>query len=170
MPHTFEEPPPQPLPPPVGQVDRRALLEAYQDVVRTTKERPSVKRLPAPVRHTFWTVVGLTIAALTAVLVFQPAWMFNRPRAEPPQLQEASLRVRMYVEIDRVARFKELKGRWPVSLLEAGGDTMGLFFERRGEGYVLTGSNGPIALRYTYGSSPEAFLGNSYQLIRGRGK
>lgn len=170
MPQFFDEPPPQPLPPPVGKVDRRALLEAYQEVVRTTKARPSVKRFVGPVRRPFSMAIGLTIAGLTALLVFQPRWMFNRPAPEPPQLQEASLRVRMFVEIDRLDRFKQQKGRWPTDLAEAGGDTVGLNFERRGEGYIMTGSNGPISLRYSYGSSPEAFLGNSYQLIRGRGK
>jgi hypothetical protein len=154
----------------VGKVDRRKLLEAYQEVLRTTKEKPALKRIVAPDRRPYWIAVGLTIAGLVALLIFQPPWVFNRPPAEPPQLREASLRVRMYVEIDRVDRFKEAKGRWPASLQEAGGDTLGLTFERRGEGYILTGQNGPISLRYVYGSSAEGFLGNSYQLIQGRGK
>lgn len=170
MPNTFNEPPPQPVPPPVGKVDRRALLQAYQEVLRTTKERPSLKSIVTPDRRPFWMAVGLTIAALAALLIVQPAWMFDRPPAEPPQLREASLRVRMYVEIDRLERFRQAKGRWPTTLQEAGGDTLGLSFDRRGGGYILSGHNGPIELRYSSGSSPEGFLGNSYQLIRGRGK
>lgn len=166
----FSEPPPEPSPPPVGRPDRRALLQAYQEVVRTTKSRPSVKRALAPDKRPYWIAVSVTIAFLTFLLVFQPPWMFNRPPAEPPQLREASLRVRMYVEIDRVERFKQAKGRLPANLAEAGGDSTSLTFEPRGEGYILSGQNGPIALRYTSGSSPEAFLGNSYQLIRARGK
>lgn len=170
MPHSFDEPRRQPAPPPAGRLDRRALLEAYQEVVRTTKARPSVKRLVAPTRQPYWMAIGVTIAGLAALLIFQPSWMFNRPPAESPQMQEASLRVRMYVEIDRVDRFKQEKGRFPTTLLEAGGDTLGITYDRRGEGYVLSGHNGPIALRFTYGSSPEAFLGNSYRLIQERHK
>lgn len=170
MPHSFNEPPAKPLRPPSGKVDRRALLQAYQEVVRTTKLKPAPKRAEAPDRRPFWIGVGATIAGLVALLVFQPSWLFNRPEPETPQLQEASLRIRMYVEIDRVERFKAAAGRWPTDLLEAGGDSTGLVFERRGEGFILSGNNGIIQLRYQSGSPAEAFLGNSYDMVRGRDK
>lgn len=162
------DPPREPLPPPTGRPDRRALLEAYQEVVRTTRARPSPRRLIVPDRTPFWLGATAIILGLLALLVFQPAWLFNRPPAEPPQLQEASLRIRMFVEIDRVQRFKEAHGRWPVSIVEAGGDSTGLTFEHFGEGFVLSGSNGLMTLRYQSGESPEAFLGNSYQAVRER--
>lgn len=170
MPHSFDDPPAPPHRPPSGKVDRQALLQAYQEVVRTTKRKPAAKRAAAPVRRPYWIGVGATIAGLVALLVFQPRWLFNRPAPETPQLQEASLRIRMYVEIDRVERFKAAQGRWPTDLLEAGGDSSGLTFERRAEGFILSGSNGVIQLRYQSGSPPEAFLGSSYDLVRGRGK
>jgi hypothetical protein len=85
-------------------------------------------------------------------------------------MQEASLRIRMYVEIDRIDRFRGTKGRLPTSLIEAGGDSVGLQYAPRGEGYTLSGRNGIIQLSYTSGTSAEAFLGNSYQLIRERTK
>jgi hypothetical protein len=170
MPEPLNEPPARRRPPSSGRVDRRALLQAYQEVVRTTKRKPTPKKTAGPDRRPFWIAVGATIAGLVALLVFQPRWVFNRPPAEPPQLQEASLRIRMYVEIDRVEHFKALKGRWPVNLAEAGGDSTGLTFERRGQGYILSGRNGVIELRYKAGASPEAFLGNSYEMVRGRVK
>lgn len=128
----FKEPPPEPLPPPVGKVDRRALLEAYQEVIRTTKDKPAVRRETGPDRRPYWLTAGLLIAALSALLVFQPRWMFNRPPDEPPNLKEASLRVRMYLEIDRIERFKQAKGKLPANLPEAGGDSVGMVFEPRG--------------------------------------
>jgi hypothetical protein len=170
MPHSPRHPPPQPPPPPTGKPDRRALLQAYQEVVRTTKEKPARVKAAPPTHRTFWITTGLTIAGLAALLVFQPGWMFSRPPAEPPQLQEASLRIRMFVEIERVDRFKVAKGRLPTSLLEAGGDTTGLRFAPAGVTYTLVGWNGPLQLRYTSDGSAEAFLGNSYQLVRERGK
>lgn len=170
MPRPFNEPPPRRHPPPSGKVDRRALLQAYQEVVRTTKQKPAPKKPEGPKRRPFWIAVGATIAGLVALLVVQPGWMFNRPPAEPPQLQEASLRIRMYVEIDRVERFRAAKGRWPATLTEAGGDSAGLSFERRGDGYIMGGRNGVIELRYKSGTPAEAFLGNSYQMVRGRVK
>jgi hypothetical protein len=168
MPASQFDPPPQPPPPPTGKPDRRALLQAYQDVVRATQERPAPRRLMVPDRTPFWIGVILLILGLIALLVFQPGWLFNRPPAESPQVQEASLRIRMYVEIDRVERFRQAHGKLPVNLAEAGGDSTGLSFEHRGEGYILSGSNGQIQLRYQSGESPEAFLGNSYQAVRER--
>jgi hypothetical protein len=143
------------------------LLEAYQEVVRVTKLPPAAK-IAAPVRRPFWMAMGLTIAGLTALLVFQPAWFFNRPPAEPPQLQEASLRIRMYVEIQKLQRYRTEKGRWPATLLESAGDSTGLTYRRLGDSYLLSGSNGHLQLDYKPESSAEAFLGNSYRLVRER--
>lgn len=168
MPSSQFDPPPQPPPPPTGKPDRRALLAAYQEVVRTTKPLPKPRRITVPDRTPFWLAVSFVILGLVALLVFQPGWLFNRPPAETPQMQEASLRIRMFVEIDRVERFRQAHGKVPLNLAEAGGDSTGLTFEHRGEGYILSGSNGEIHLRYRSGESPEAFLGNSYQAVRER--
>jgi len=170
MPHSSRQPPPQPAPPPTGKPDRRALLQAYQEVVRATKQKPAPIVDSRPTHRPFWIAMGLTIAGLTALLVFQPRWFFGQPAPEPPQLQEASLRIRMYVEIDHIDRFKSTNGRLPTTLIEAGGDSTGLQYAPRGEGYTLSGRNGVIRLSYTSGTSAEAFLGNSYQLIRERTK
>jgi hypothetical protein len=170
MPHSPQRPPPQPAPPPTGKPDRRALLQAYQEVVRATKEKPAPIVDSGPTRRPFWIAMGLTIAGLAALLVFQPGWLFLRPAPEPPQMQEASLRIRMYVEIDRIDRFKGATGRLPTTLTQAGGDSVGLQYTSRGEGYTLNGRNGMIRLSYTSGTSAEAFLGNSYELIRERRK
>jgi len=114
---------------------------------------------------------GLTIAGLAALLVLQPGWLFVRPAPEPPQLQEASLRIRMYVEIDHINRYRIANGRLPSTLQEAGGDTTGLsYVPGEDSSYSLRGRNGMIELTYTAGSSAESFLGNSYELVRERGK
>jgi hypothetical protein len=137
-------------------------------VVRVTKSRPPEASIAAPVRRPFWMAMGLTIAGLITLLVFQPGWFFTRPPAEPPQLQEASLRIRMYVEIEKLQRYRTEKGRWPATLLEAAGDSTGLSYQRLGDSYLLSGSNGPMRLNYKPESSAEAFLGNSYRLVRER--
>lgn len=162
------DPPPEPLPPPTGRPDRRALLQAYQDVVRTSRTRPAPRRLVVPDRTPFWLGSAAVIIGLVALLVFQPAWLFNRPPSESPQMQEASLRIRMFVEIERVQHFRETQGRWPATLIEAGGDSTGLSYQHLGEGFILTGVNGDLQLRFQSGESAEAFLGNSYQAVRGR--
>lgn len=168
--HSSPQPPPQPPPPPTGKPDRRALLQAYQDVVKATRRKPARIIDKGPVRRPFLVAMGVTAAILVTLLVFQPGWLFTRPPAEPPPLQEASLRLRMFVEIEHIDRFSDSAGRLPTSLLEAGGDTTGLIYLPAGEGYTLSGKNGVIGLTYSSGTSAESFLGNSYQLVRGRGQ
>jgi hypothetical protein len=158
--------------PPSAAHDRQALLKAYQDVVKDEHDRGShglpVPDLPSS-RAPFWIVTLTTVAVATALLVGQPAWLFPRAPKEPPVLEEASLRVRMYIEIERIEQFRATQGRLPSSLLEAKGDTTGLQYATGGEGYSLTGRNAGIALTYTSSQAPREFVGNSYDLIRRRG-
>jgi hypothetical protein len=106
--------------------------------------------------------------ALTAALVFQPGFLFTQPPPETPALQEASLRVRMYVQIERLEQYRASHGGPAPGLADAAVDSAGLVYRVAGDGYTLTGRNGGISLTYTSGTSAEAFLGNSYQLVRER--
>lgn len=161
-----------PTPPPSDAHDRQALLKAYQDVVKGEHDRTShglpVPELPSS-RAPFWIVTLTTVAVASALLIGQPAWLFPRAPKEPPALEEASLRVRMYIEIERIEHFRAAQGRLPATLLEAKGDTTGLQYATGGEGYSLTGRNAEIALTYTSSQSPREFVGKSYDLIRRRG-
>lgn len=169
MPTSQFDPPPEPKPPPTGTPDRRALLAAYQDVIREVKTQPRQRRrLPVPSRAPFWVAVSVVILGLTALLVFQPAWLFNKPPVETPQEQEASLRIRMYVEIDRIARFKDTHRKLPETLSEAGSDGSGLLYEHHGDSFALSGRNASLELTYRSGESPDAFLGSSYDIVRAR--
>lgn len=162
--------PPQPSPAPQGDPDRRALLEAYQDVVREDTDRrnsqPTVPTLPS--RTGVRLLTGALLVALVVVLVQRPAWLFTRPPVEPPALQDASLRVRMYVEIDRVERFRAGRGRLPATLAEAGGDSTGLRYQVVDTGFTLAGQNGGTALTYSSATRAKDFLGDSYTIIRNR--
>ncbi len=151
-----------------GQPDRRALLQAYQDLVRASQEKPRPAAPEKPKLRPFYVGMLALAVVLAAAVVLQPSFLFNRPPAEPPALQEASLRVRMYVQIERLEQYRTANGRPAAKLAEAGVDSAGLLYQVTGEGYSLTGRNGPITLTYTSGTSPEAFLGNSYQLVRSR--
>lgn len=161
-----------PTPPPSGTHDRQALLKAFQDVVKGESDRSS-HGLPVPEvpssRAPFWIVSLTTLTVAAALLIGQPEWLFPRAPKEPPVLEEASLRVRMYVEIERIEQFRATQGRLPATLLEAKGDTTGLQYSAGGDGYSLTGRNAGIALTYTSSQSPREFVGQSYDLIRRRG-
>lgn len=167
----MSQPPPPPSPAP-GQPDRRALIEAFQDVVRAEQERssPSVPAPGTPVRHGARALLFLTAAALLAILVTKPEWLFPRPPVEPPELVDASLRVRMYVEIGRIERFRADSGHLPASLTDAGVDTTGLTYAAEPDGYSLTGRNRGTSLTFRSGGDPKLFLGDSYKLVSDRRK
>jgi hypothetical protein len=162
---------PSPTPKP-GATDRQALLRAFQDVVRTEQGKNSRAPTPEPTssRRGTRAMLLLTAAGLLLVLVTRPAWLFPRPPKQTPALMEASLRVRMFVEIDRVERFLADSGRLPRTLVEAGADTSGLSYTPAEGGYTLSGRNQGLSLTYHSGSPPREFLGNSYQVVTQRGK
>ncbi len=162
-------PPPAPAPPP-GSHDRSALLQAYQDVVRTEHDKRTTQPVPVlpPSRAPFWIAMGLLIAGLTSILVLQPAWLFPKSPAESSELRTASLRVRMFVEIDRIDQFRIANARLPATILEAGGDTTGLRYNVGGDSYSLEGTNHGVTLTYTSSQSSKDFLGNSYELLAQR--
>jgi len=162
------QPSPPPSPTPAGQPDRRALLQAYQDLVRASQEKPTPAAPSQPALRPFWVGMLVLALALTAVLLFRPGFLFTQPPPQTPALQEASLRVRMYVQIERLEQYRTSNGRPPAALADAAVDSAGLVYRVAGDGYTLTGRNGAISLTYTSGVSAEAFLGNSYQLVRER--
>jgi hypothetical protein len=148
------------------------LLQAFQDVVRSEQEKKSHPSGPESTAspRTTRTVLLLAAAGLLIILVAQPRWLFPRPPEETPALSEASLRVRMFVEIDRVERFRADSGRLPRTLVEAGADTSGLTYTPAEGGYTLSGVNNGLSLTYRSGTPPREFLGTSYRMITQRGK
>jgi hypothetical protein len=161
--------PPAPTPPP-GSHDRRALLQAYQDVVRTEHDKRTTQPVPVKPesRAPFWVTMGLLIAGLTSILVLQPGWLFPKVPEESREIREASLRVMMFVEIEQIEQFRSANSRLPATLLEAGADTAGMNYNAGGDSYSLSGVNKGITLTYTSGQTPSDFLGNSYQLLAQR--
>ncbi len=154
-----------------GSHDRQALLKAYQDVVKQEQDRrgaPPPPPPPPPSKAPFWAFMLSMAGALTAVLVLQPNWLFPKAPPETPAVKEASLRLRMFGEIERVEAYKTVNGTYPHSLLDALGDTSGVQYSAGAEGFSLTGRNGPLSLTYTSSQSAREFLGNSYALISGR--
>jgi hypothetical protein len=146
------------------------LLEAYQEVVRTAKERQSAQEVPepAPSRRPFFTFMLAMAAVLALLLIWQPGWLFTKPPAESREMKVASLRVRMYSEIQHIDQFRASHGRLPTTLPEAGGDSTGVVYSRGEDHYTLTGTNQDVTLTYSSDTPPKNFLANSYDVIRGR--
>jgi hypothetical protein len=158
-------------PPRPGGPDRRRLIEAYQEVVRSEREKRHSRPLlePERPRHRFALFMALVAVGLAALLLLQPGWLFSAPPPpEPPAVKEASLRLTMFRAIELIEAYHQVQGRLPATLAEAGADTTGLRYARTAEGYTVTGTNGALTLTYTSPADPHEFLGNSYQIVRQR--
>ena len=163
---------PEPTPTsPDERPDRRALLQAYQDLVRSEKEkqgRPVPVERPVGTRLQVLVPLLLLLGGLTATLVLRPAWFFIPAPVESAPLRDARLRVLMYLQIDRIEQFRSSQGRLPSSLSEAGADTAGLRYTPSSSSYSVTGSAGGASITYDSRIPPRQFLGGAYRLIQRR--
>ncbi|MDH4132324.1 MAG: hypothetical protein OEW17_11330 [Gemmatimonadota bacterium] len=152
-------------------MSREALLAAkyavIQDQARKRVEDAKAKPLPKSRRGIQVTLVVIALA-LAAVLVIRPAWLFPTIEVESAMIKEASLRVRISIEAERVERYRRSAGRLPSTLLESGGDTTSLQYLQDGKSYSITGENDGHVLTYRSTMPPAEFLGSSYALIRAR--
>jgi hypothetical protein len=156
---------------------RRQLVGAFQDVVKAeTARKVAQAKAPVPPR-THWSVLALSAVAIVFggyLLIARPAWFIAPPPppiAQSPEVAEASLRLGMGREAERVEAFRRKNGRLPQTLKEAGGGRMGLQYSPMGTGrYTISGTDAGIALTYDSIDSISTFVGNSYQLILRRFK
>ncbi len=166
--------PPQPHPPPGPTSGRRALADARDQVLKAAAEQrtadlaPDVPKSRAP----FWLGSSLVIAVGVAILVFRPAWLFPPP--PPPEtsaVAEASLRMVMFREAQRIEAYRRVHHDLPRTTLEAGGGNSGVTYHPLDANrYTLTGRSGPIQLTYSSTDSLGSFLGDSYEMIRNRNR
>ena len=160
-----------PSPNPQDRLSREALLAAKQALIQDQAQKRIESATPPPPqsRHGVRLSMAAVVLALAALVVVRPAWLFPRPPTESPAVQEASLRVRIYIETEHVERYRRNEGRLPATLLESGGDTTGLQYAQDGRSYTITGKNAGIELTYRSTTPAAEFLGNSYDLIKARG-
>lgn len=120
---------------------------------------------------------GLAVAGFVILmfalgaLALSPAewWSPSSLRAESFEISEASMRLAMVRERQRVDGFVQRTGRLPVTLAEAGGYLEGVRYTALSDGtYVLDADFGLSHLRLLSTGSVEAFLGNSLQVILNR--
>lgn len=119
-----------------------------------------------------WTCLALVLMTSGAVITLRPEWVFAPdPTRESPELSDASLRLAMVRERQRIEAFRMAEGRLPATVAEVGGNLpqLELITDPEG-GYILRHSSGgaPLELRST--DALEGFLGNSLQVILSRGK
>lgn len=154
-------------------MSREALLGAKQALIQDQERKrvEDLKAAPPPKSRRGMQVTLMVIAlALATALMARPAWLFPPLEVESPMLKEASLRVRISIEAERVERFRRSAGRLPSTLLESGGDTTSLQYLQDGRSYSITGVSDGRQLTYRSTMTATEFLGNSYALIRARSR
>ncbi|MEO8031274.1 MAG: hypothetical protein ABJC74_00860 [Gemmatimonadota bacterium] len=161
-----------PRPPPGRPEDRRALLSAYKDVVESEKTRGKSKGGSSQAgngRLLFLTVItiGLVVAMLN-----HDRWL--DPVKFPPesrQIREASLRLVMSRQIHGIDAWREAHGGALPDSAAAAKTTLSPFkYEVASGRYRLTGNNGDTVLTYESSESLSTFLGQSYEIVRNRGR
>ena len=148
------------------------LLEAARAVVKDRNEKVAAARMQPAVRKRVSFLTLLSLAGLLLILL-QPSWLAG-PKATPaesPVIREASVRLSMLRERQRVTDFAKRTGRLPISLAEAGSTVPGLGYEALpGQQFRLFAQAGDslLVLRSTDSMAP--FLGNSLREIKNRGR
>ena len=158
-----------------GRDSKTSLLEAAQAVMKDREARSAAERearMHPKVRRRL-SVMTLFGALGFLLVVLQPVWLAGptKPPPETPAISAASLRLGMLRERQRILDFIRTKRRLPTTLAEVGTDLPGLGYEPGdNQTFRLFAQSGDsIVLLYST-DSMQAFLGNSLQVIKNRGK
>ena len=166
--------------PPAPSAEKKALLDAFDTVLKTQAEEREASAREAEARRRARASSRPLLAASAAILlaigaylaIMKPTWVFAPgPTPESLAIQEASLRIAMANASQHVQRFRQQSGRLPESLAETGARSGDLVYSRQGaSGYRLMGENGPARVTLTSDDSLVDFLGNSFLIITRRSR
>ena len=145
------------------------------DLPSPPSPRPATAKVPFPAvrverRPRPWLAI-LSLAALVATVgtltAGQPGWLVpGWLEAESLEVSEASLRLAIVRERQRVEAYRVLHGQLPPTLEAAGGSLSGVRYVVATDGtYVLEADLGRSYVRLASTGSVEAFLGNSLEVI-----
>ncbi len=166
----MSRPPPRPGPDPND--DRRALLSAYKDVVASEKTRG--KSGGSALQSGNGRVLILTVITIGLVVALLNHDRWLDPVKFPPesrQIREASLRLVMARQIHGIEAWRDTHGGALPDSATAAKTTLSPFkYEVASGKYRLTGNNGDTVLTYESSESLSTFLGQSYELVRNRGR
>lgn len=151
------------------------LLEAARAVVKERNEKAeqaAARRMQPEVRKRVGVLTLLGLAGLL-VIVLQPSWLTG-PKGLPPEspaIVDASVRLAMLREQQRVMDFLKRHGRLPANLSEAGVTLAGLGYEvLPQQEFRLFAQAGDSLLVLRSSDSMTLFLGNSLKEIKNRGR
>jgi hypothetical protein len=154
---------------------KQELWEAAQAAVQDARER-TARRQVATGRRASGTRLRILIPALMLfvlgvyLIAERPAWFFTAdPAPEPVEITEASRRLAIVREAQRVRHYQARTGHLPAALGELGPFLAGLRYRPGADGSFelsFPGDGGDLVLRST--ESESAFLGASLRTILSR--
>lgn len=158
--------------------EKQALIEAFDQVIKADanqKERVTIpQRKPRdwPLHPVALLALLLLAGVGVGLFVTKPAWLFDRGMpVESTAMQDASLRLGMAMQYQRIERYRQANGKLPAALSDVGPPMQGITYQRAGgDRYILRGRNGGVSLEFRSGDSMRDFVGSSYTLIQGRGQ
>jgi hypothetical protein len=158
---------------------KKALLEAFDTVLKTAAEERELKRLAAEARRRHRGLSRLLLVVCTTVLVFvsvylyveRPEWAFPTPSApESTAVRQASLRISVATAVQHVERYRQQHDKLPATLEQAGANGALLSYQPTEAGYQVIGENEGVRVTFTAGESLTRFIGNSFELIARRSR
>lgn len=160
--------------------EKKALLEAFDTVLKTQAEEREARRVAAEAearrRHGAsrrLTVVGTTVMVFVCAYLYveRPDWVFPAPPTpESLVVREASLRISVANAAQHVERFRRRTGRLPATLNEAGAHDAGLDYEPAKTVYQLQADLDGVRVSYDSSEPLGRFVGNSFKIISQRSK
>jgi hypothetical protein len=157
------------------EAQKLALLNAAEAAVADAKEKAINRRQSRAGKATRTVAIsfGLVIFGFAIyLLVARPPWFFTPP--PPPEtvaIQEASLRLMLVREADRLKRYRAQHGKLPSTLEQAGSPVHGVLYQTSNDStFRLIAAFGGETIGLSSTDSVGAFLGNSLKVIASRGR
>ena len=152
---------------------RRALADAFQDVMKADHERREAERRGVRRRRPWLGILSLAILAGTVgwLAVDRPGWLMPAAVAESPGRDDAGLRLTMYATATRLHAYRASVRRFPERLEQVEGvSPRDLSYQRMDDTtFVLRGRRGRAALSLGSRDDLDAFLGTSLAKTLQRG-
>lgn len=163
-------------PPPAGPPtpEKKALLEAYEEALKApgAPEAPPRRSRSDGGLHPLTLIAIAALIALAAWLaVARPGFVFARGTPDEPRaVRDASLRLAMAMQFQRVLRYRDSTGGLPDRLTDVGPVVSGVRYEPiPPDQFTLVGENGDIVLTLRSSDQLRDFVGSAYQVLESRG-
>ncbi len=141
-----------------------AVLKHAAEHDKAAREKPKAKKQPK------WMLpLGVNLAVFAVyLLIAPPEWVTVHPiEGPPPQQQEQSLRLAMYLQAQRIEDYRLRHDALPERLEDAGSAVPGVQYHRQGRTYQLVGTSGEAALVYDSSESLADFVGTAVNRLAG---